>query len=136
MNKKLLVSLSAALISVQLSGYANAAYTERDVDRIEDLIVAGNWVDLRQYLLANPAILNGNDQFTEELRKFLEETDSLYTALVFDPSMFPNVNFAQPQPPAPDVVPPAVTLPAQLPRQVPPADAAIENRSPTAPSIY
>ncbi len=101
MHKLLMVSLSAALISVRMSGIAEAAYTERDINRMEDLISAGNWVDLRIFLLANPSVMNGNDQFTEELRKFLEETDSLYTALTFDPSIFPDLLIATPVKPAP-----------------------------------
>ena len=99
MHKVLLVSLSAALISVKLTGYAEAAYTQRDVNRMEDLIAAGNWVDLRIFLLANPRVLNGSDPFSLQLQRFLEETDSLYTALTFDPSIFPNPNVAQPTEP-------------------------------------
>lgn len=99
MHKVLLVSLSAALISVRMSGMAEAAYTERDVNRMEDLISAGNWVDLRIFLLANPRVLNGADPFTQQLQKFLEETDSLYTALTFDASIFPNMAMATPTAP-------------------------------------
>lgn len=106
MHKVLLVSLAAALISVRMTGVAQAAYTERDVDRMEDLINAGNWVDLRIFLLANPRVLNGVDPFTQQLRKFLEETDSLYTALTFDPSIFPTIAMAAPtEPPAPAPTP-------------------------------
>jgi len=104
MHKVLLVSLSAALISVRLTGMAEAAYTERDVNRMEDLISAGNWVDLRIFLLANPRVLNGSDSFTQQLQKFLDETDSLYTALTFDSSLFPNVSVATPTAPPPRVV--------------------------------
>ncbi len=104
MHKVLLVSLSAALISVKLSGMAEAAYTERDVNRMEDLISAGNWVDLRIFLLANPRVLNGTDPFSQQLQKFLDETDSLYTALTFDPSIFPDVNVATPTAPPRRVV--------------------------------
>ncbi len=101
MHKVLLVSLSAALISVRMSGMAEAAYTERDVNRMEDLISAGNWVDLRIFLLGNPRVLNGSDPFTLQLQRFLEETDSLYTALTFDPSLFPNIAVAVPSAPPP-----------------------------------
>lgn len=104
MHKVLLVSLSAALISVKLSGMAEAAYTERDVNRMEDLISAGNWVDLRIFLLANPRVLNGTDPFSQQLQKFLDETDSLYTALTFDPSIFPDVSVATPTAPPRRVV--------------------------------
>lgn len=113
MHKVLLVSLSAALISVRMTGMAEAAYTERDVNRMEDLISAGNWVDLRIFLLGNPRVLNGTDPFTQQLQKFLEETDSLYTALTFDPSLFPNIAIAVPSAPprrvarAPEPVPDA-----------------------------
>ena len=110
MHKLLLVSLSAALISVRLSGIAEAAYTQRDVDRMEDLIAAGNWVDLRIFLLANPQVLNGSDPFTQQLQRFLDETDSLYTALTFDPSVFPDINQAEPTAPPP---PPVTRRPAR-----------------------
>ncbi len=99
MHKVLIVSLTAALISARLTGVAEAAYTERDVNRMEDLISAGNWVDLRIFLLSNPRFLNGSDAFTQQLQKFLDETDSLYTALTFDPSLFPNVTSATPTEP-------------------------------------
>lgn len=99
MNKLLMVSLSAALISIRMSGIAEAAYSERDINRMEELISAGNWVDLRIFLLGNPSVLTGNDQFTQQLQKFLEETDSLYTALTFDPSIFPDLDIATPTAP-------------------------------------
>ena len=142
MHKVLLVSLSAALISVRMTGVAEAAYTERDVSRMEDLISAGNWVDLRIFLLANPQVMNGSDPFTQQLRKFLDETDSLYTALTFDPSLFPNTGSATPTEPAPRVVV------AQQPVAEPPAPTgggtsnsivSQSGQSPsagTAPSIY
>lgn len=95
MHKILQISLTAALISARLAGSAQAAYTESDIVRIEELISAGNWVDLRSYLLANPSLLLGDETFAVEMRKFLENTDSLYTALVFDQSMFPNISSPQ-----------------------------------------
>jgi len=136
MHKVILVSLAAALISVRMTGVAQAAYTERDVDRMEDLINEGNWVDLRIFLLANPRVLNGVDPFTQQLRKFLEETDSLYTALTFDPSVFPTITIAAPtQPPAPT---PARPRPV---RQSEDSRAAIAQNAPrpsanAAQSIY
>jgi len=116
MHKVLLVSLSAALISVKMSGMAEAAYTQRDVNRMEDLISAGNWVDLRIFLLGNPRVLNGTDPFSLQLQKFLQETDSLYTALTFDPSLFPNLSTATPTEPPRRVV--------QTPRPSQPARAS------------
>jgi len=129
MHKVLLVSLSAALISVKLTGVAEAAYTQRDVNRMEDLISAGNWVDLRIFLLANPRILNGSDPFTLQLQKFLEETDSLYTALTFDASLFPNLDSAAPTAPPRRVV--------RATRSERPAEPATPRAAAAAPvSIY
>lgn len=95
MHRIIWVSLSAALISAKLTGTAAAAYTDADFIVIEEMIEAGNWVNLRKYLLENQQILDGDDQFTEELRKFMNNTESLYTALIFDPSLFPDTSKAE-----------------------------------------
>lgn len=112
MHKILQISLSAALISVRLAGGANAAYTEGDIVRMEELIDAQNWVELRAYLLANPSLLLGDDAFVQELRRFLENTDSLYTALTFDQSMFPNLGLRD-VPQSVPTVPQAGTAPTE-----------------------
>lgn len=100
MHRVLWVSLSAALLSARLSGSAEAAYTPEDFTRIENYIEAGNWVNLRTYLTDNPHLLDGDDPFTLELLKFLNSTQSLYTALVFEPALFPDLSRATPQRPA------------------------------------
>lgn len=92
MHRILWVSLSAALISARLSGPAGAAYSDEDFLVIEELVEAGNWVSLRKYLVDNPSILDGDDPFIQELRKFLKNTESLYTALIFEPSLFPDLS--------------------------------------------
>lgn len=112
MHKILQISLTAALLSARLAGGAHAAFTDTDIVRMEELISAGNWVDLRSYLLANPSLLLGDDAFANELRKFLENTDSLYTALVFDKSMFPNIASSQTLASDP-TLPQAGTLPTE-----------------------
>ena len=94
MHRILWVSLSAALISARLSGPAGAAYSEDEFIAIEEMIEAGNWVNLRRYLTENPGILIGDDPFTLELLKFLNNTESLYTALIFEPSLFPDLSKA------------------------------------------
>lgn len=91
MHRILWVSLSAALLSVRLSGTAEAAFTEEDFVVIEDLIEAGNWVDLRNFLKQHPELLEGDDPFTHELCRFMSNTTSLYTALVFEQSLFPDL---------------------------------------------
>lgn len=119
MHRIIWVSLSAALISARLSGAAAAAYTEADFVVIEEMIEAGNWVNLRKYLIDNPQILVGDDQFTEELRKFMNNTESLYTALIFEPSMFPDMSRARAQSQTAEASP----RPSLPTRNLPPAAA-------------
>jgi len=125
MHRILWVSLSAALISARLGTAAHAAYTEEDFVVIEEMIEAGNWVNLRKYLLQNPDVLVGDDAFTLELRKFMNNTESLYTALIFEQSMFPKLS--RPSPDREDTV--AQSVPQVAPRPLP-------SRSDAESSIY
>lgn len=99
MHKIIRISLSAALVSAKLSGAAHAAYSPEDMFKLEALVDSSNWVELRSFLLSNPALLRGNDPITTELKKFLDNTAGLYTALVFEPSMFPNLAATAPAEP-------------------------------------
>jgi len=104
LHKIIRISLSAALISAKLSGVAHAAYTPEDMLRLEELVDSSNWVELRRFLLSNPQLLSGNDPITAELKKFLDNTAGLYTALIFEPSMFPNLAATAPvAPPTPEI---------------------------------
>ncbi len=97
-----------------------AAYTPEDFVVIEELIEAGNWVSLRRYLSENPQILDGDDQFTEELRKFLENTQSLYTALIFERSLFPDLEKGREENAQRSTQNSASAAPSVLPAQLPP----------------
>jgi len=97
MNKRLWVTLSLALMSAT----AHAAVPASQIEKIEILIEDGNWVELRAYLSANPRLLLGEDVLAAELRRFMEDTENLFTALIFEPGLFPDTTDAQviPDPP-------------------------------------
>ena len=106
MHKILRISLAAALISARLAGDAFAAVPQSDFDRIGELIDAENWVALRTYLAENPELLDGDDPFAEALRSFYDQTQSLYAALLFEPTIFPDTEIAEVVPdPAPRRIP-------------------------------
>ena len=91
MHKLLRISLSAALISARLAGSASAAYLPEDFDQIQTYVDSGNWVGLRTYIEDNPRLLEGDDAFALELRRFAESVSGLYAALTFEPAQFPNL---------------------------------------------
>jgi len=101
-HKILRISLAAALISARFAGDVSAAVPQSDFDRIGEMIETENWVALRTYLTDNPELLDGNDQFADALRAFFEQTQSLYAALLFEPTIFPDPDIAEVVPdPAP-----------------------------------
>ena len=91
MPRSLWIALSLALMSAS----ANAAVSSSQIDQIEILIEDGNWVELRAYLESNPRLLVGNSALAEELRRFMENTENLFTALIFDQSLFPDITASQ-----------------------------------------
>lgn len=91
MHKLLRISLSAALISARLAGSASAAYLPEDFDQIQTYVDSGNWVGLRTYIEDNPRLLEGDDAFALELRRFAESVSGLYAALTFEPAQFPDL---------------------------------------------
>ena len=58
-------SLLAAITLVVLANSAEAEYTLTDLENIEALILAEDWVSLNEYILANPQLLEGDDVFVE-----------------------------------------------------------------------
>lgn len=103
-----------------MSASAEGAVAPSQIDKIEILIEDGNWVELRAYLESNPQLLVGRGALAEELRKFMENTSNLFTALVFDQSLFPDIAAAQAAPP-----------PASIK-----SNASASSASRAAPSIY
>lgn len=93
MHKVFLVSLSAALLAARLSGAAETTYGA-ELDRIEELVDKGNWVELRGFLQSRPDLTQGEDTFSRELQNFLGKTTSLYSALIIDQVQFPDVRNA------------------------------------------
>ena len=94
MHKVFWVSLSAALIAARLSGAAETTYGA-ELDRIEELVESGNWVELRGFLRARPELMDGDDPFARELQNFVGQTSSLYSALIIDQVSFPDVKNAR-----------------------------------------
>jgi len=83
MHKIFWVSLSAALLAARLSGAAETTYGA-ELDRIEELVDRGNWVELRSFLRSRPDLVAGDDPFSCELQNFLGQTSGLYSALIID----------------------------------------------------
>lgn len=109
MNKRLWITLSIALLGAS----ANSAVAPSQIEKIEILIEDGNWVELRAYLSRNPSLLRGNDALSEELRQFMSDTENLFTALVFEDSLFPDMT-ALPDPvPTRRAQPSRVTTPTR-----------------------
>lgn len=122
MTRRLWITLSVAL----MAGSASAAIAPGQLERIEAMIEQGDWVALRGYLGRNPKLLRGDDALANELRRFMTETDSLYTALVFDPSVFPDTGLAELAPPAAPVVrdPPSRSQTPEIPHAPAAADVS------------
>ncbi len=93
MHKIFWVSLSAALLAARLSGAAETTYGA-ELDRIEELVDRGNWVELRSFLRSRPDLVAGDDPFSCELQNFLGQTSGLYSALIIDQVKYPDVKNA------------------------------------------
>ncbi len=91
MHRKIWIGLSAALLALKLSAPAEAALTTTQLDAVEEYVATGNWARLREFLLRNPGLWDGEDVLAQEFRRFLENTSSLYTALTFQDTMFPGL---------------------------------------------
>jgi len=91
MTRRLWVTLSIALMAAS----TQAAVAPSQIEKIEVLIETGNWVELRAYLNANPQLLVGQTVLSQELREFMTQTENLFTALVFEPSIFPDTSQAE-----------------------------------------
>lgn len=93
MHKIFWVSLSAAVLAARLSGAAETTY-DAELDRIEELVDRGNWVELRSFLRSRPDLVAGDDPFSRELQNFLGQTTGLYSALIIDQVKYPDVKNA------------------------------------------
>jgi len=93
MHKIFWVSLSAALLAARLSGAAETTHGT-ELDRIEELVDRGNWVELRGFLRSRPDLVAGDDAFSRELQNFLGQTSGLYSALIIDQVKYPDVKNA------------------------------------------
>ena len=129
MHKILRISLAAALISARLSGDVSAAIFERDFDQIETMIQTEDWIALRAYLADNPGLMDENTPFAQALREFYDQTQGLYAALLFEPTLFPDPETAEVVPDPVPVAPP----PEPAEPEVPPVAAA---RAAPASIIY
>ncbi len=89
--RKTAIALAAAVMSMRMAGPADATFNVHQLDRIEDIIDSGSWVELRTFIEANPRLLKGDDALAVLLREFMEAVASLYAWLTFDPSMFPDL---------------------------------------------
>jgi hypothetical protein len=89
--RKTAIALAAAVMAARLGGPAEASFRNSQLDKIEDIIDSGSWVELRDFIEANPALLRGNDSLAVLLREFMLAVDSLYTWITFEPAMFPDL---------------------------------------------
>ncbi len=69
-TKKIRLLASALLLASQI-GTATAAPTPQEARAIVSLVDARNYIGLRDYITANPQLLEGNDLLTVALRQFM-----------------------------------------------------------------
>lgn len=72
-NGKLVAIVTALMLTMGGQG-AQAAFSLSQLVQIEQFILTGKWAELRAYLAANPALLDGADPLAAELRRFLSDT--------------------------------------------------------------
>ena len=84
--------LAAVTIAVLSSSAAMAEYTVSELKVIEALVTSGDWADLREYLAANPEILQGDDAFASEMRGFLASYKDSSFLRLFNPPEAPNAS--------------------------------------------
>jgi hypothetical protein len=74
-SPKLLAVITALMLVVGAPG-VQAAYTKTQLGQIEQMVLSQDWVQLRDYILASPTLLEGDDDLVVELRKFLQGMQS------------------------------------------------------------
>jgi hypothetical protein len=74
-SPKLLAVITALMLVAGAPG-VQAAYTKTQLEQIEQLVLTQDWVQLRDYVLASPGLLEGDDGLVVELRKFLQSMQS------------------------------------------------------------
>lgn len=96
MKRSLIVTVSALVLAAHLGGPAAAHFKTRQLLEIETMINENHWSDLRQYILANPELFEGDDALALELQRFLVATSGFFTFLNFDNSMLPDLGKVDP----------------------------------------
>lgn len=127
MPSQKLIAIITALTCLAGARGAYAAYTVDQLTEIEELIVSRNCGGLRSYLEQYPALLEGDDALSEELRNFANGIDSgLVSCLSYRTSPMVSVEPFGPEPSAAPV-PPAVpgSTPGSLGAPVVPADPTL-----------
>lgn len=92
MKKSLIATVSALVIATQIGTPALASFKTRQLLEINQLVNAGNWKDLRQYVFLNPELLEGNDALAIQLAQFMEDTSGFLAFLRFDETMLPDMS--------------------------------------------
>ncbi len=90
-----LMAVITALVMLAGTQAARAAYDVEELRQIETLILSKDCGALWEYLVANPAIMAGDDALARELRVFVAATER------------GQLNCFAARPPAPAIVPPA-----------------------------
>ena len=88
MHKTLLAAVTVAF----LAHGAHAAYTLSDLESIESFVLAKDWVGLNQYLIDNPAVLEGDDPLAVQAREFQRTYRSSAIDRFFNPPTPPSVD--------------------------------------------
>ena len=85
-NPRLLAVITALMMIAGAPG-AQAAYTSGQLAQIEQLVLAKSWGQLKTYILANPALLEGDDALAQELKAFMADTQGGALSTIFAASL-------------------------------------------------
>lgn len=78
-TKKIRLLASALLLASQI-GTATAAPTPQQAQAIVSFVDASNYMGLRDYIIANPQLLEGDDLLTMALRQFMSQISVIDSA--------------------------------------------------------